>query len=76
MTQRYPYLPLQASGHQIRLLTLLPGEFSSTAKDVSPIEIDFQTISFDSASSQASLRLSFSFCNMNGKLFRMTFVRT
>jgi hypothetical protein len=46
MSQRYPYQPLQGPEHQIRLLTLLPGEFPSLGQDATPIEIEFQTISF------------------------------
>ncbi|PMD33030.1 HET-domain-containing protein [Hyaloscypha variabilis F] len=52
MAQRYPYLPLEASEHQIRLLTLFPGEFPSINEVASPIEIEFQTISFGDANSQ------------------------
>jgi hypothetical protein len=57
VARRYPYSPLQASEHQIRLLTLFPGNFPSNTKDASPIEIEFQTISFSGVNSQASLRL-------------------
>ena len=56
MARPYPYLPLKASEHQIRLLTLFPGEFPSPNEAASPIEIQFQTISFEAASSQEGLR--------------------
>ncbi|PMD40264.1 hypothetical protein L207DRAFT_565768 [Hyaloscypha variabilis F] len=46
MRQRYPYQPLQGPEHQIRLLTILPGEFPLGGQDATPIEIQFQTISF------------------------------
>jgi hypothetical protein len=57
VAQPYPYSPLHASEHQIRLLTLFPEEFASNTKDASPIEIEFQTISFSGVDSQASPRL-------------------
>jgi hypothetical protein len=64
MAQRYPYLPLKASEHQIRLLTLFPGEFPSPNEAASPIEIQFQTISFEAASSQEGLRARYGWRNI------------
>ena len=64
MAQRYPYLPLNASEHQIRLLTLFPGKFPSPNEAASPIEIQFQTISFEAASSQEGLRTRYGWRNI------------
>jgi hypothetical protein len=59
MRQRYPYQPLQGPEHQIRLLTILPGEFPLGGQDATPIEIQFQTISFgDFQASSSALIIS------------------
>jgi hypothetical protein len=63
MAQRYRYLPLKASEHQIRLLTLFPGEFPSTNEAASPIEIQFQIISFEAANSQVGLYVQYGWEN-------------
>jgi hypothetical protein len=63
MAQRYPYQPLNASEHQIRLLTLLPGEFPSKNEVASAIEIQFQITSFEAASSQVGLRTRYGWRN-------------
>ncbi len=64
MAQRYPYSPLKASEHQIRLLTLFPGEFPSPNEAAPPIEIQFQIISFEAARSQVRPRARYSWRNI------------
>jgi hypothetical protein len=64
MAQLYPYLPLKAPEHQIRLLTLFPGEFPLRNEAASPIEIQFQIMSFEAASSQEGLRARYGWRNI------------